>query len=117
MLDCRGYRTPSLRGIPPAGQYGKASLSRGKMRIPRRRSHLLILRMTNTANSSYSRGRNRVGAAGRNSAIVMLDVETIGIISSACICDGRPGRLLFERIWRDSTKKGGEVQTTLDSKS
>jgi len=46
----------------------------------------------------------------------MFDVKTVGIISSACICNGRQGRLLFERPWRDSTKKGGAVLTALDSK-
>jgi hypothetical protein len=34
----------------------------------------------------------------------MLDVENVGIISSACICNGGRGRLLFERLGRDSKK-------------
>ena len=46
---------------------------------------------------------------GRNIPLYMFDVKKIGIISSACICNGRRGRLLFERPWTDSTKKGGAV--------
>jgi len=47
----------------------------------------------------------------------MFDVENVGIISPACICNGRQGRLLFERPGTDSTKQGGAVYTALDSKS
>ena len=47
----------------------------------------------------------------------MFDVENVGIISSACICNGRQGRLLFERPGRDLKKQGGAVYTALDSKS
>jgi len=57
-----------------------------------------------------------VRALGRHHPLWMFDVKTVGIISSACICDGRRGRLLFERPWRDLTKKGGAVLTALDSK-
>ena len=46
----------------------------------------------------------------------MFHVENVGIISSACICNGRRGRLLFERPGRDSKKQGGPVYTALDSK-
>jgi len=46
----------------------------------------------------------------------MFDVKKVGIMSSACICNGRRGRLLFERPWRDSTKKGGALETALASK-
>jgi len=49
-VDCRGYGTPSLRGIPLASWYGNASLSRRKMRIPRRRTLLLILTISKTSN-------------------------------------------------------------------
>jgi hypothetical protein len=47
----------------------------------------------------------------------MLDVENVGIISSACICNGKRGRLLLEQQGRDSKKLGGAVYTALDSKS
>jgi len=46
----------------------------------------------------------------------MFDVKKKGIISSGCICNGRCGRLLFERRWRDLTNKGGAVDSALDSK-
>jgi hypothetical protein len=105
-----------LRGIPLASRYGNASLSRGKLRIPRRPTLLLILTIRKTSNISYDRRRDRVRALGRHHPIWMFDVKTVGIISSACICNGRRGRLLFERPWRDSTKKGGAVLTALDSK-
>jgi len=61
--DCRGCRTPSLGGITLASQCGKASLSRGKLRIPRRPTLLLFL------NNSYDRSRARVRALGRYSPI------------------------------------------------
>jgi len=35
-LDCRGYGTPSFRGISLASRYWNASLSWGKLRIPQR---------------------------------------------------------------------------------
>jgi hypothetical protein len=57
-----------------------------------------------------------VRAVGWPHPIWMFDVKTVGIISSACICNGRRGRFLFERTWRDSTKKGGAVLTALDTK-
>jgi hypothetical protein len=47
----------------------------------------------------------------------MFKVENVGIISSACICNGRQGRHLFDRPGRDSKKQGGAVYTALDSKS
>jgi len=46
----------------------------------------------------------------------MFDVKKVGTIACACICTGSRGRLLFERPWRVSTKTGGAVWTTLDSK-
>ena len=76
---------------------------------------LLILTISKTSNISYDRRRDRVRAWGRHHPIWMFDVNTVGIISSACICNGRQGRLLFERPCRDSTKKGGAVLTALDS--
>jgi len=115
-LDCRSYGTPSLRGIPLASRYGNASLSRGKLSIPRRPPHLLILMIRKTLNISYDRRHDRVSALGRHHPIWMFDVKTVGIISFACLCNGRRGRLLLERPWRDSTKKGGVVLTALDSK-
>jgi hypothetical protein len=47
----------------------------------------------------------------------MFDFENVGIISSACICNGKRGRFLFERPGRDSKKQGGAGYTALDSKS
>jgi len=77
---------------------------------------VLILTISKTFNISYDRRRDRVSALGRHHPIWMINVKTVGIISSACICNGRQGRLLFERPWRDSTKKGGAVLTVPDSK-
>jgi len=65
-LDCRGYGTLSLRGIPLAGRYGNASLSRGKLRFPRRPTLLFILTISKTLNISYDRSRGRVRAVGRH---------------------------------------------------
>jgi len=56
-----------------------------------------------------------VRAVGRNIPISMFDVKKVGIISSACICNGRGGRLLYEQLCADSTKNGGAVWTALDS--
>jgi hypothetical protein len=39
-LACRGYRSPSLKGIPLTRRYGNALLSRRNLRIPR--SHTLL---------------------------------------------------------------------------
>jgi hypothetical protein len=39
----------------------------------------------------------------------MFDVKKEGIITSAWIPNGSPGRLEFERPWTDPTKKGGAV--------
>jgi len=47
----------------------------------------------------------------------MFDVKNVGRISSACICNGRRGRLPFEPQGRDSKELGGAVYTALDSKS
>jgi len=77
---------------------------------------LLILTIRKTSNISYDRRHDRVRALGRHHPIWMFDVKTVGIISSACICNGRRSRLLFEGPWRDWTKKGGAVLTALDSK-
>jgi len=46
----------------------------------------------------------------------MFDVKNVGILAPACVCNGRRGRLLFERLGRDSTNTAGAVQTVLDSK-
>jgi len=64
-LDCRGYETPSLRGIPFASQYGNASLSRRKLRISRRPMLLLIMTSSKTSNISCDQSRVRVRALGR----------------------------------------------------
>jgi len=61
-LDCIGYRTPSLRGIPPASRHRSASLNRHKLRIPQRPTLGLILTISLAANISYD--RSRVGVRG-----------------------------------------------------
>jgi hypothetical protein len=86
------------------------------LRIPQRPTLLLILTIRKTSNISYNRRLDRVRALGTHHLIWMFDVKTVGIISPACICNGRRGRLIFERPWRHSTKKGGAVLTALDSK-
>jgi len=68
-LDCRGYRTPSLRGIPLASQYRNASLSRRKLRIPQRPTLLLILTISKTSNILYDWSCNRVSALGWHNPI------------------------------------------------
>ena len=108
-LDCRGHGTPSLRGIPLASRYGNASLNRRKLRITWRPTLMLILMIGNNSNLSYDRSRVRVRALARHIPIYMFDVQKVGIISSACIWNGRWGRHLFEWPWTDSTKKGGAV--------
>jgi hypothetical protein len=115
-LDCRGYRTRSWRGMPLVSRYGNEARSRGKLRIARRPMLLLSLTIRKTSNMSYNRRRDWVRAVERHHPICLFKVKTVGIISSACICNGRRGRLLFERPWRDSTKKGGAVLTEVDSK-
>jgi hypothetical protein len=47
----------------------------------------------------------------------MFDVENVGIMSPACICNGRRGRLLFQLPRSDLNELGGAVYTALDSKS
>ena len=86
------------------------------MRIPRRPTLLLILTISKTSNISYDRRGDRVRALGRHHLIWIFDVKTVGIISSASICNGRPGRLLFERPGRDLIKPGVAVYIVLDSK-
>jgi len=115
-LGCRGYGTPSLGGIHLASLYGNASLSRGKLRIPQRFPLLLILTISKTSNISNYQRWDRVRALGRHHRIWMFDIKPVGIVSSTCICNGRQGRLVFERPWRDSTKSGGAVSTAQDSK-
>jgi len=108
-LDCRHYRIPSLRGIPLASRYGNVSLSRQKLKIPRRRSLWLIQTNSKISNVFYDRCRVRVRALGRHSLIWMFNVKNIGNISCAYICNGRWGKLLFDRPGRDSTNKEGAV--------
>jgi len=69
----------------------------------------MLLLILTTWNTSYDRRRDRVSALGRHHPIWMFDFEKVGILSSACICNGRRGRLLSERPWTDPTKKGGAV--------
>jgi hypothetical protein len=97
-----------LRGIPLACRYGKASLSRGKLRIPRRPTLVLILMISKTANIWYDQRGDRVRALGRHHPIWIFDVKTVRIIFSACICNSRRGKLVFERRWRDSKKKDAQ---------
>jgi len=65
-LDCRGYGTPSWRGIPLASQCGNASLSWRKLWIPWRPSLVLILMISKTSNNSYNGSCVRVRALGRH---------------------------------------------------
>jgi hypothetical protein len=51
-----------------------------------------------------------------HSPIQIFDVKKVGPVDCACICNGRRGRLLFQRPWRVSTRKGGAEWTALDSK-
>jgi hypothetical protein len=50
----------------------------------------------NTLNISDDWSRDRVTAVGRHHPIWIFDVKTVGIISFACRCNGRRGRLVFE---------------------
>jgi len=108
-LDCRGYGTPSLRGIPVASWYVNVSLCRGKLKISWWPTLLLILTMRKTLNILYDRRGVRVRALMRHHPIWLFNVRTVGIISSACICNGRRGILPSERPWTDSTNEGGAV--------
>jgi hypothetical protein len=76
---------------------------------------LLILAIPKTLNISYDRRQGCVRALDRHHLIWMFDVKTVGIISSACRSNGRQGRLLFERPWKNSRKKGGAVVAMLES--
>jgi len=89
-LDCRGYGTPSLRGIPLTSRCGMASPSRGKMRIPQRLPHLVF--RTNL----YEQSRGRVRSMGRHCPIYMFDIKYLGVITCPGICNGRRAR-----IWSD----------------
>jgi len=115
-LDCRGYGTPNLRGIPLASLYRNASLSKGMLTIPARPTLMLILMISKTWNISYDWSRGRVRALGRHSPKMIFDVKNIAMISPAWICTRRGGRFQFEWPWRDSTKQGGAVLTPIDSK-
>jgi len=114
-LDCRGYGTPSLRRIRLATRYRNASLSMRMLRHPWRPMLVLILTICETSNISYDWTRDLVSAVGRHHPIWMLDHKTERITSSAFICNGRRGRLLFERTGRNFTNKGDAVLTALDS--
>jgi hypothetical protein len=114
-LDCRGYGTPSVRGIPLTSRYRNVSLSRGKSRTAQRPTHLLFLTISKTSNIWYNWRDDSVRALARPHPIWMFYIKTVGIISSLCLCNGRRGRLLFEQRWWDSTKKGGTGLTALDA--
>ena len=114
-LDCRGYGTRSLRGIPLASQYGHASHSRRNLRIARRPTLALILTIPKTLNIVYDRGHVRVSALGKHIPISMIDVMKVGITSSARICNARRGTCLFELPWTDLTTMGGAVYTVPES--
>jgi hypothetical protein len=77
---------------------------------------LSILTIGKTWNMVYDRGCVRVRASGRHNPILKFNVRMVGILSSASKCNGRQGKLLLERPWRDSTETGGTVYTVLDSK-
>jgi len=102
-MDCRGYGTPSLRGIPLASRYGNTSLITGKLGLPQRPMLLLF------QNISYRRSRARVRTFGRQMPISMYNINNVGIISSARICNGRLGRLQFDQPGRDLKQKGGAL--------
>jgi len=110
-IHCRGYGTTFFRGIPLASQCGNTSLGWWRLRIPQRPTHWLFL------NISYDQSRVRVMALGRHCPIQMFDVKNVGMISSACVCNGRWGRLLFERPGRNSKKKEGTLYLVVDAKS
>jgi hypothetical protein len=57
-------------------------------------------------NNSYKRSGVRVRALERHTLICMFNVRNEGIISSAYLCNGSTGRLLFELPGRDSGTKG-----------
>jgi len=70
---------------------------------------LLIRTISKTSDISYDRSLVKVWALGKHSQILMFHVKNVGMIACACICNGRRGRLLFERPGRVLTKKGGSV--------
>jgi hypothetical protein len=115
-LDCRGYGTPSFGGIHLSSWYGKASLSRQKLKITRMPTLSLIQMISKTLNLSYYQSCVRVRALGRHSPILMFNFRNVRIIACPCICNSWRDRLLFERPGRVSTRKRGAVKTELDFK-
>jgi len=75
MLDCKGFRTACLRGIPLASWYGNRLLSWQKFRIPQIPMLLLILKITKTFNISYNRSCVKVKALGEHSSILTFHVK------------------------------------------
>jgi hypothetical protein len=61
-FGCRGYGTPSMRGIHFANQYGNTSFSRRKLRIPQRPTLLLILTISKMSNILNDQSRVKVRA-------------------------------------------------------
>jgi len=108
-MDCRGYRTPFLRGIHLASRYGNACPTRRKLSIPTWPRLWLFLTIGNTSIILYHWSRFKVRALGRHSLILMFHTENVEMISCACIGNGRHGRLLFERPGRVSKQLGGAV--------
>jgi len=88
-MDCRGYGNPSLGEIPHTSRYRNTSLSRWTLIVPPRPAFLLTLTTSMTSNISYDRSPVRLAALGRHSPIWMFHVRDVGIITSACICNGR----------------------------
>ena len=82
-MDCRGYGTPSLRGIALTSRYGNEFFSRGKLRILCWPTLKLILTISKTLNIAYDCSRVKVRAVGRLSPISMFDVKNVGIIACA----------------------------------
>jgi len=108
-MQCRGYRTPSISGIPLACRYGNASLSRRKLIIPWMPTLLFIQAFRNTSNISHNWSSVRTRALGKHIPICTFDAKKWRILSSSCICNGRRSQLQFEQPWTDSTHHWGAV--------
>jgi hypothetical protein len=87
--NCRGYDTPSLRGIPFASQYAYVSLTRGKMKISRRSKPMLVLTISKISNISYDQSHVWVRAWSTHSLIQMSNIKHVAIMSAASIFNDR----------------------------
>jgi len=95
-MDSRGYGTSSLRANPILSSNGNLSVTCGKLKIHQMPMRLLILAISKISYILYNSSSARVRALGRHHSICMLDVQTLGIISSACISTCWRGKILFE---------------------